>query len=236
MQQEPRENYLVKEKSPEVPGVFTLKLSRDDGSVPFYIPGQCITVYFPESGTPEGKAYSISSAPWEDTMNITVRAMGEFSNRLCAMNLGDRITGSAPLGYFYSELKESPLVMLAGGTGIMPFRGMIMDAAKNNPSRKMALFYSSRTTADVIFGKVFDGVWSEHENFKMQYFVTRERNLPPPIIPGRMNASAILSGVPGASESEFLLCGSIPFVRDMWRGLRDKGVPEEAIYTEAFFS
>ena len=226
----------MKDKLVETAGVCTLKLVRDNGSIPSYVPGQCITVYFPESGTPEGKAYSISSAPWEDAMAITVRAMGEFSNRLCAMSPGDRITGSEPLGYFYSESSENPLVMLAGGTGIMPFRSMILDAAKSNPSRKLALFYSARTMADIIFGNAFDAAWSGLENFSVQYFVTREKDTPRPIIQGRMNADTIVRNVPHHAENEFLLCGSISFVRDMWRDLRDKGVPEEQLYTEAFFS
>jgi ferredoxin-NADP reductase len=236
MQQEPRESYIVREKTAEAPGVFTLKLSRGDGTIPKYTPGQCITVYFPESGTPEGKAYSISSAPWEGTMNITVRAIGEFSNRLCAMKPGDRVVGSAPLGYFYSESSERPLVMLAGGTGIMPFRSMIMDAARNNPSRDLMLLYSSRTMSDIIFGDLFDEVWAARGHFDVRYFVTREKNLPKPIIEGRMGADAVLDATPEPSNTEFLLCGSIPFVRDMWRGLRERGVPEEALYTEAFFS
>lgn len=236
MQQEPREKYVVRENVPEVPGVRTLKLSREDGSIPSYKPGQCITVYFPETGTPEGKAYSISSAPWEGTMNITVRAMGEFSNRLSAMVPGDIVTGSEPLGYFYSESEDRPLVMLAGGTGIMPFRSMVMDAARNNPARELRLFYSSRTMADIIFAGFFDEMWAAHENFGVQYFVTREKDVPQPIIQGRMSAEAVLRKLPDAAAAEFLLCGSIPFVRDMWRDLRSSGVAEEALYTEAFFS
>jgi ferredoxin-NADP reductase len=236
MLQDPRETYVVREKILEAPGVSTLKLSRDDGSVPSYIPGQCITVYFPESGTPEGKAYSISSAPWEGAMNITVRAIGEFSNRLCAMVPGERITGSLPIGYFYSESTEAPLVMIAGGTGIMPFRSMILDAAKNNSSRRLALFYSARTLHDIIFANTFDNLWSGREHFSVQYFITREKSLPCPIIQGRMDASAILRDLAHGSESEFLLCGSISFVRDMWRDLRSNGVQEEQLYTEAFFS
>lgn len=236
MQPEPKELYRVKEKLAETPGVFTLKLLRDDNTIPPFTPGQFITVYFPELGTPEGKAYSISSAPWEDTLHITVRAMGEFSNRLCAMNPGDQIIASKPTGYFYSESDERMLVMLAGGTGIMPFRSMILHAAKHTPSRKLALFYSSRTASDIIFGKIFDDLWIVADHFDVHYFVTREKNLPEPIITSRMNADSILSAIPDAPEPEFLLCGSIPFVRDLWRDLRDKGVPEETMYTEAFFS
>lgn len=236
MQQEPKETYVVREKTVEAPGVCTLKLTRADGSIPAYIPGQCITVYFPESGTPEGKAYSISSAPWEDAMRITVRAIGEFSNRLCALEAGDSITGSAPLGYFYSESSETPLIMIAGGTGIMPFRSMILDAAQNNPSRRLELFYSARTVSDIVFADTFETVWSVRGNFGVRYFITREEDPPAPLNRGRISAETVLRDVPGDASSEFMLCGSISFVRDLWRDLRRKGVPEDRLYTEAFFS
>jgi len=236
MKKQLNEQYIVKENTAEAPGVRTLKLSREDDTIPSYVPGQYITVYFPELGTPEGKAYSISSAPWEDTLHITVRAMGAFSNRLCAMNPGDRITASEPLGYFYSESTDSTLVMIAAGTGIMPFRSMIVDAVKNNPSRRIKLFYSSRTFHDIVFEKLLDGLWVTHDHFDLQYFITRQDTLPSPIIHSRMNADYILKGVSGCPKPEFLLCGSIPFIRDIWRDLRSKGVPEDSLYTEAFFS
>ena len=40
----------------------------------------------------------------------------------------------------------------------------------------------------------------------------------------------------GIADAEFMICGSISSIRDMWKGLRDLGIPEETIYTEAFFS
>ena len=51
--------YLVLGKKEEAPGVSTLFLENKSGGVPTFVPGQYINVYFPETGTPEGKAYSI---------------------------------------------------------------------------------------------------------------------------------------------------------------------------------
>src|SRR3989338_3596077 len=94
-------NYVLRSKETEAPGVTTLSFSDESNAVPPFTSGQYINVYFPEAHTPEGKAYSISSAPDEQTFSITVRAIGEFSNRLSALRKGDTVSGSLPNGFFF---------------------------------------------------------------------------------------------------------------------------------------
>lgn len=233
---EPKERYIVREKVAEAPAVYTLNLSLEDGSIPRYLPGQFITVYFPELGTPEGKAYSISSAPTEKTLNITVKSMGEFSNRLYSLQTGDSLVASLPCGYFFSESSESALVLIAAGIGVAPFRGIIIDALRHDPRRKIFLFYSSRTISDIIFAAPLNKMRTEHSNLIVSYFLTRDEQTPKEMFRGRIRAPIILETIGDAPDPEFLICGSISFVRDLWRGLRNAGVAEERLYTEAFFS
>jgi len=235
MKESPKLQYIVREKIPETPGVSTLKLSNSDGSTPHYIPGQFITVYFPNTGTPEGKAYSISSPPAEGTFSITVKAIGEFSNRLCAMKPGDEVTGSLPYGYFQSESQVSDLVLVAGGIGVAPFRSMILDSLKRTPKRKIHLFQSARTAAELIFKSELEKAAKNSKNISLNYSVTREESIPTAIQHGRITADRVVDNLPSLKDPEFLLCGSIAFTRDLWKGLRARGVPEYSIYTEAFF-
>ncbi len=234
---ETKKAYVVENRTALTNAISTVTFELPDGSIPSYCPGQFINVYFPELGTPEGKAYSMSSAPSEGKMSITVRAIGKFSNRLCSLKEGDTLTASLPYGYFHSESEESHLIMLAGGIGVTPFRSMIAESLARDPSRKMTLFYSSRTNADLIFKKRFDELQEEHPHFDVHYFVTREKPISSSFGANRMTAENVLACLRGyRPDQEFLICGSIPFVSDMWKGLRAGGVPEEAIYTEAFFS
>jgi ferredoxin-NADP reductase len=217
------QKYKVVQKKEEAPQVTTLKLTPVDGTEFSFVPGQFITVYFPYSGTPEGKSYSISSAPHERGFFITVKAMGEFSNRLCGLRVGDEINGSLPYGFFYSENSGSDLVLLAAGIGIAPFRSIILA----NSNRKIILHHSSRTRVEAIFKGEFSKLISE--NFNVTHYFTREGS-------SRMNPAKIISTLPELKSPEFFICGSIEFVRDMWKGLKENGVPEDAIFTEAFFS
>ncbi len=218
--------YIIKDIIKETSDVSTLKMVMEDNTIPLFRPGQFITVYFEEYGTPEGKSYSISSSTKEKTINITVKAMGEFSHRLCKMKVGDKIHASLPYGFFYSENKDSHIIIITGGIGIAPFRSIILD----NPDRKFDIYYSNRTESDIIFKKELDAL----ANKNIKYFITKEKSKGH--INRRIEIKDILGNIKTIKDKEFFICGGISFVRDFWKKLRENGVKEEMIYTEAFFS
>jgi len=231
--------YRVREVIREAENVSTLVLENSEGNLPSFIAGQYITVYFPESGTPEGKAYSISAGPSDilkNAFSITIKAIGEFSNKLVAMKSGDVVTGSLPYGYFYSESKDTPLVMVAAGIGVAPFRAMIHDCLKKVPTRRISLFYSNRSKKNIVFKTEFDYLLGMYPNLQIYYFITRERTDFADMFQSRISGQKILGLVQDSLDTEFLICGPISFTRDLWRDLHTLGIPEEVIYTEAFFS
>ncbi len=231
----PKRTYNITGDREEAPGVKTLLFFSEGGNPPF-IAGQFITVYFPELGVPEGKAYSISSVPSDKGLSITVKALGQFSNRLFGMRAGDSFLGSDPYGFFYSEEKDTPLVMLAVGIGITPFRSLITHALAENPKRSILLCYGNRTAGDIVFKKEFDELMARFEGVRVRHFLSRETAPPVWAEKGRMTIPRILLLVKELEKTEFMLCGSISFIRDMWQGLRASGIGEERIYTEAFFT
>jgi len=227
--------YTVTETREETTGVVTLRMLSGNRK-PFFIAGQCITVTFADTPVSEGKAYSISSAPEEPTLAITVKALGEFSRRLCALREGDSFVGSEPYGFFYTEEKSTPLVLLAIGIGVTPFRGILLHALAENPKRDMLLCLGSRTVEDSVFKKEFDALAARFPNVRIRYFLSREANLPEGVEKGRMTVPRVLPFVTQPKEAEYMLCGSAPFVRAMKEGLLTAGIQEERIYTEAFFT
>ena len=233
MKEEIKYKYTVRSKVKETPDVSTLKLVLSGGSVPDFISGQYINIYFPESGAPEGKAYSISNTPGEETMDLTVKAMGEFSNRLISLQEGEVVTGSLPYGYFYSESAETTLILIAAGIGVTPFRSIIKDALKKNAKRKIILLYSNKTERDIVFRKEFDDLQLKHQTLKVLYFITREE-VGKDMIKGRIEADSLRPCL--EKGAEYMICGGISFTRDIWRLLKGLRVGEENIYTEAFFS
>lgn len=223
--------YVVTGKREETHDTTTLFLACTDDTIPPFVPGQFISIYFPELNTPEGKSYSISNPPGEKTFNITIKRIGEFSRRLCAMESGAEVIGSLPYGFFYSEQPGTDLVMIAGGIGVTPFRSTILRSIAREPTRRLSLFQSARTADELVFRAELTGL----ETLSIRYFVTREPSPRLEAAARRMHADDVIERS-RPEYSEFFICGSISFVRDMWRDLRKNGIPEEKIYTEAFFS
>jgi len=226
--------YTIQDIKKETANVFTLTLSYD-GKLPNFKAGQFITVFFPETGHVEGKSYSISNIISPNSFTITVKGIGVFSNKLISMKAGDTLSASLPYGYFYTESETSPLVLISGGIGIAPFKAMIQESLLKTPNRKIILFYSNKTSNDIIFKNEWEQLTEKYpETFKVNHYITQEE-VDDKSKSGRIPIVDIIEQSKTLSDPEFFLCGSIAFVRDYWRGLKEGGIPEISIYTEAFF-
>ena len=64
----------VRRETDDIATIFFTVPGRDF----HYIAGQYITVFFEQSSTPEGKAYSLSSAPYEKLLSITVKRLASI--------------------------------------------------------------------------------------------------------------------------------------------------------------
>lgn len=235
MHEETTTTYTVTDVVTRNHDTTTLKLTFPHGQIPEFHSGQFITVYFPESHATEGKSYTISSPPNNTTLDITVKNIGVFSNKLSSLNTGDKILASLPYGYFYSEESTTHLCMIAGGIGITPFMGMVPSILKNNPERSVTLFWTVKYLQDIFMYQEFELLKKKYKNFHTHYFITKDTKIPSLYNKGRITMSNIEHVLSKKVSTEFLLCGSIEFVRDFWKLLIKHNISRDVIYTEAFF-
>lgn len=208
----------------------TIRFIRDDGEPFSFLAGQYLNVLFNGGNVPGGKAYSLSSAPHEESVHITVKNIGNYSGKLCALREGDVFEGSLPYGFFRPEFEHTSLVVLAGGIGITVLRSIITDALHKNTTRPITIIHSARYEKDLIFIDDFESFAGSCSYVSAKHFVTREqsyRGIQRRILP---------EDIPVMEDTEYLICGSIDFTRSLWRMVRALGVSPDAIYTEAFFS
>src|SRR5439155_9996456 len=108
------------------------------------------------------RSYSIASAPEEGHLALTIERLedGEVSSYLCGeLRVGDQFELRGPIGgYFVWNVGEGgPLMLVAGGSGIVPLMAMLRHraAALPAPAARRALparlLYSSRSWDDVIY-------------------------------------------------------------------------------------
>lgn len=226
MKEEIKKQYKVIGIKKETPSVKTMQFVVDGGN-PSFIPGQFININFPEFGE-EGKSYSISSSTDDKCISITVRAIGEFSNKLSNLKIGDEVTASLPYGYFYTENSDRKLIMIAGGIGVAPFRSMIIDSL-NNSKREIELHYSNQMHEEIIFRQELDDLSKVNSNLSVKYYLTRQSKN------NFINRRIDISDIPKSNDYDYLICGSIAFVRDFWRLIIKSGIEEINVYTESFF-
>ena len=207
----------VRQENPEV---TTLYFAR-----PFdFMAGQYITVFIEGSQVREGKAYSISSRPHEELMSITVKNVGgEFSSYLCSRRVSDTLHISRAYGDFNPQT-ERPLVGIAAGCGLSPIWSILADA-----QQPTFLYLSQKSPEYMVFSEELSA-----SSIQVNKFSTRQQveetdcwhN-------GRFEVVKIVAETP--NDAHFLVCGSLPFVRDIWQKLTAAGVDESRISTETFF-
>ncbi|NTW61753.1 hypothetical protein HGB24_03685, partial [Candidatus Saccharibacteria bacterium] len=119
------EKYRVIKTIRETNDTTTIQFVALDNKANYdFNPGQYITVYFPELGVPEGKAYSLSSLPTDDFISITVKSIGDYSKRICELSVDDVFMASSPYGFLFEDT-GGPLVCITAGVGISPVWSII---------------------------------------------------------------------------------------------------------------
>jgi ferredoxin-NADP reductase len=222
----------------ETPRVRTLVL--DVPGWPGHRAGQHLDVRLTaEDGYQAQRSYSIASAP-EDGLELTVERLddGEVSPYLVdEAREGDQIEIRGPIGgYFVWEASDpAPLLLVAGGSGVVPLMSMVRHRAAAGGTAPVRLVYSSRTLEDVIYRAELDDLADRGDGFEIVHTLTREQ---PPDWGGyaRRIDRDLLADVawPAAERPRVFVCGSTRFVDAAADALLALGYQPAWIRTERF--
>lgn len=124
------------------------ELSLDDGKSMDFLPGQFVSILYPENGKVIRRAYSIASSPEEKKkIDLCLKLVpgGKVTSWFWAFYEGKRIQIHGPFGKFLlPEEIDFDLIFVATGTGIAPFRSMIRDLLRKGLQRKIWLLFGAR--------------------------------------------------------------------------------------------
>ena len=187
-----------------------------------------------EDGYQAERSYSIASAPG-DGLTLTIERLedGEVSPYLVDdAREGDQFEVRGPIGgYFVWDGDEpGPVLLVAGGSGVVPLMAMARHRARIGSETPMRLVYSSRTWEDVIYRDELEALGLE-----VVHTLTREQ---PPGWSGysrRIDTDLLREVAWPASESpRVYVCGSTRFVDAAADGLLELGYEPAWIRTERF--
>jgi ferredoxin-NADP reductase len=146
---------------------------------PGHLAGQHVDVRLTaEDGYQAERSYSLASAPEEERLVLTVERLadGEVSPYLVdELRSGDRLELRGPIGgYFVWEAKlGGPLLLVAGGSGVVPLMSMLRHRAANGSTARVRLLYSSRTLEDVIYRDELERLAVSGDGLEVVHTLTR---------------------------------------------------------------
>jgi ferredoxin-NADP reductase len=127
------------------------------------------------------RSYSIASEPERSgEVDITVERIpeGEVSTYLHDVLIpGDRVEVRGPIGgYFVWDADmTAPLLLIAGGSGVVPLMSMIRHRAASGARTPTHLLYSSRTFEDIIYYAELEKLRSDHSGLEVFHALTRSQ-------------------------------------------------------------
>jgi ferredoxin-NADP reductase len=169
----------VTELVQETPRVGTLRLQVPEW--PGHLAGQHVDVRLTaDDGYQAQRSYSIASAPEDSRLAITVERLedGEVSPYLVGeLKVGDKVELRGPIGgYFvWTPGDARPLLLIAGGSGVVPLMAMLRHRAAAGIKDPARLLYSSRTIDDIIYKKELDRLTTSDDGLKVVHTLTRSQ-------------------------------------------------------------
>jgi ferredoxin-NADP reductase len=227
----------VTELRPETSSATTLVLDVPDW--PGHLAGQHVDVRLTaEDGYQAERSYSIASAPKDPELALTVEriAEGEVSPYLTdELRPGDQLELRGPIGgYFTWDTGDGgPLLLLAGGSGLVPLMAMLRHRAAAGSSAEATVLVSARAVDDVLYR---DELEAQAENgVVVRYTLTREQPAEWTGWSGRVNAEMLRQlGVDRPDHQRVFVCGPTGFVEHVADLLVQLGHDPHAIKTERF--
>jgi ferredoxin-NADP reductase len=229
----------VAEVIQETPRVSSLVLEVPDW--PGHLAGQHVDVRLTaEDGYQAQRSYSIASPPENPRVILTVERLedGEVSPYLVGeVRAGDQVELRGPIGgYFvWKAGDDRPLLLLAGGSGIVPLMAMIRHHAAGAATAPVRLLYSSRSIEDVIYRDELAILSAGVSRLQVSHTLTRSQ---PPgweaysrRIDGEMLAEVAW---PRKDMPAAFICGPTAFVESAAGLLVESGYDASWIKTERF--
>jgi ferredoxin-NADP reductase len=192
-----------------------------------------------EDGYQAQRSYSIASSPEDSNVAITVERLpdGEVSPYLAdELRVGDKVELRGPVGgYFvWEESLGGPLLLIGGGSGIVPLRAMLRHHRATQSTVALRMLYSARTLDDIIYRDELTRR-QDDEHVDVRFTLTREK---PPGWSGytRRIDRELLADVawPVSDRPLVYICGPTAFVETAASSLVALGYQTDRIRTERF--
>ena len=223
----------------ETPSVATLTFDVPDWAG--HLAGQHLDLRLT---APDGyraeRSYSIASAPDQKNVEITVEKLndGEISPFLVGeVTVGDILEVRGPIGDYFTWVPGgiAPLLLVAGGSGIVPLMAMLRHRAHSGDRTRIHLLYSSRTLTHIIYREELASIAAKGDGVTVTHTLTREQSDSWKGGRRRIDQAMLAGcGFPDEPDVRAFICGPTTLVEQVSTDLIALGYAEAQIKTERF--
>lgn len=183
------------------------------------------------------RTMSIASPPFEKNIILMahdVSPMGPGSQWTLNLKVGDEVNLYGPTGGNLVLADNSKKkVFIATGTGIAPYRSMILEYLHAGGKSQIDLYWGMRYEDDLFWQKEFLDLENKYPNFKFNLVLSKPE--PDYLGPTGHVTEHVLSEEKDPVNCDFYLCGNKPMIDQMKEKLTTLKVPLEQIKTELFY-
>jgi ferredoxin-NADP reductase len=168
--------------------------------------------------------YSLSAAPTDHYMRVTVKELGDHSGGVKDLKPGTRVVFEGPYGTFVAaKSTRGHVLLVGGGVGITPLRALMEEI---DPSKEVDVIFRASREEDLVLRHELDAL-ADHIGARVHYLVG-PRTVHP------MTAKYIMQYVPAFRDSDVYVCGPTPLVDAVRDAARSAGIPKDRFHDEAF--
>jgi len=217
----------------------------DDHGVSAFAPGQFLTLRLThDDGSTLVRTYTVSSAPHDTLLRISVKREGRASTFLHdRIRAGALLEAKAPRGHFrYDASEKRPAVLLSAGVGVTPMISMLRhtlyEGARTRHYRPLTFIHGARSAAErAFYAEALQLAARAQGQMRVVSFLSE---VTPDLVEGedyqgrgRIDVHALRAILP-LDDYDFFVCGPGPFMQDMYDALRSLGVRDARIFSESF--
>lgn len=249
--------------TPETEDAVTVAFRVDEQSAKDFSckAGQYLTLKFVVNGKEERRAYSMSSAPFDQEIAVTVKRVkgGVVSNHIAdELKAGDVVEVMPPQGRFLAEPdggRRCDYYLFGAGSGVTPLMSILRMVLEEEPKSKVHLLYGNRDEGSIIFEQQLKDLQARYEGqLIVEHTLSKPKReksggLRGLFSKGKMNWEGAVGRVdipavqrfiaahPGsAAERQYFICGPGKMIDNVEQALLGLGYDADVIHSERFVS
>ena len=216
--------------------IMRLRLKLPETERLQFLAGQYVEILLKDG---KRRAFSIANAPHDDAfIELHIRHVpdGQFGDYVFdGMKEKELLRIEGPLGSYYLR-EESPrsIILVGGGTGFAPLKGMLEHAFHIDIKRPIHLFCGVRARRDLYMDEMA-GTWVKHHS-NLKYTPVLSEPMEGDDWHGRTGFvhEAIVEQYPDLSDFDVYLSGPPPMIRAGMDAFYAHGLPQSQIYSDSF--